>query len=229
MNEDGYTLLRGAIPGEWLHALRTAFDAGVKPSDQWPVPRESHWRYALVDLNPTVQAMCRLPQVLAVVGGFIGDRFFIAQAQGREPLAGGGHQKLHRDLSAQRPGDTVVALAYLDDYGAHNGATRIVPASHRPTQGERPFDFNDESRSVQLCGNAGDMLVFDADLVHAASLNTTGARRRCVLITYFAEGLYTLHLQTAHLRSVQVDASERFDPPGTASQLAASGGVVRLP
>lgn len=51
---------------------------------------------------------------------------------------------LHRDLSAQRPGETVSALAFYDDYSHENGATRIVPESRRVKQGELPFDFNDD-------------------------------------------------------------------------------------
>jgi ectoine hydroxylase-related dioxygenase (phytanoyl-CoA dioxygenase family) len=79
-------------------------------------------------------------------------------------------------------------------------------------QGEPPFDFNDESQSVQLSGSAGDILVFDADLVHAGSRNPTGARRRTILISYFAEPLYASHLETANLRSVRMDRTDRFDP-----------------
>ncbi len=158
--------------------------------------------------------MCRLPQLLAAVGELIGEQFFLAQVEGREPLAGGGHQQLHRDLSAQRPGDTVNAMAYFDDYGPGNGATRLVPGSHRPAQGGPLFDFADESRSVQLCGCAGDILVFDADLVHAASLNPTGARRRSILIAYFAESLYATHLATANLRGIRMQTTERFSPAG---------------
>src|SRR5260221_8863952 len=80
LHRDGYALLRGAIPAEWLDDLRAAFDAVAKPSDQWPTPRGVNWRHSLVDLA---------------------------------------------------------------------------------------LDFNDESRSVQLSGSAGDILVFDADLAHA--------------------------------------------------------------
>ena len=213
LHRDGYALLRGAIPAAWLDDLRAAFEAGVKPSDQWPVPRGLDWRHSLLDLDPKVQAVCRLPAVLAVAGSLIGERFFLAQVEGREPLAKGGHQRLHRDLSARRPGDSVSALAYFDDYGPANGATRIVPGSHRLVPGEPPLDFNDESRSVQLAGSAGDILVFDADLVHAGSRNATGARRRSILIGYFAEPLYASHLQTAHLRSIRMDGTDRFDPP----------------
>jgi hypothetical protein len=214
LHRDGFALVRGAIPAEWLDDLRATFDAGVKPSDRWPVPRGADWRHSLLDLDPKVQAVCRLPEILAVVGELIGERFFLAQVEGREPLAGGGHQSLHRDLSARRPGDTVNALAYFDDYGPENGATRIVPGSHRTIPGEPPFDFNDESRSVQLSGSAGDILVFDADLVHAGSLNPTGARRRSLLIGYSAEPLHASHLETMKLRGIRMDTSDRFDPPG---------------
>lgn len=222
LHRDGYALLRQAIPAEWLGDLRAAFDAGVKPSDQWPVPRSAEWRHSLLDLDSRVQSVCRLPEMLAVVGELIGERFFIAQAEGREPLAGGGHQLLHRDHSSQRPGDTVSALAYFDDYSVENGATRIVPGSHRDKQGEPPLDFNDESRSVHLSGTAGDILVFDVDLVHAGSLNVNGARRRSILIGYCAEPLYASHLETVELRSVRMDTTDLFDQSGFAV-----GGHVR--
>ncbi|ROM90274.1 phytanoyl-CoA dioxygenase family protein [Pseudomonas brassicacearum] len=212
LHRDGYALLRRAIPAEWLGDLRAVFDAGVKPADQWPVPRGMDWRHSLLDADSKIQAVCRLPEVLAVVGELIGERFFLSQVEGREPLAGGGHQQLHRDLSAQRPGDIVNVLAYFDDYGPENGATRIVPGSHRPGQGEPPFDFSDESRSVQLSGSAGDILVFDVDLVHAGSLNLIGARRRSILISYFSEPLYASHLETVSLRSIRMDTTDRFDP-----------------
>ena len=229
LHRDGCALLRGAIPPAWLDGLRAAVDSGVQPSQQWPVPRGPDWRHALVDLDPTVMAVCRLPAVLAVVGALVGERFFLSQVEGREPLAGGGHQTLHRDLSVARPGDSVVALAYLDDYGRDNGATRIVPGSHRPAPGEPPFDFADESRSVQLAGCAGDVLVLDADLVHAASRNLSGARRRTLLIGYFAESLYASHLETLQLRSIRMDTSDRFDPGGPVQGSAEDAPSVAPP
>jgi hypothetical protein len=224
LHRDGHALLRGAIPAAWLAVLRSAFDAGVQPSAAWPVPRGLDWRHALVDLDPTVMAVCRLPALLAVVGDLVGERYFLSQVEGREPLAGGGHQMLHRDLSARRPGDTVVALAYLDDYGPANGASRIVPGSHRPAPAEAPFDFADESQAVQLEGCAGDILVIDADLVHAASRNFSGARRRTLLLSYFAEPLHAAHLETLQLRSIRMDTTERFDPAMPAALRQAEPG-----
>lgn len=212
LQRDGYALLRGAIPADWLPALRASFEDGVLPSERWPVPRGQDWRHAQVDLDAQVQAVCRLPTLLATAGALIGERFFLAQVEGREPLPGGGQQGLHRDLSADRPGDTVSALAFLDEYGPDNGATRLVPGSHRPGVRDAAIDADEESRCLFVQGQAGDILVFDADLLHAGSLNRSGARRRSLLIGYFAETRYEAHLRTAALRAVRMDTSERFAP-----------------
>lgn len=208
LHRDGYVLLRGAIPADWIDPLRAAFDAGE--TADWPVPRGRDWRHSLLDLDPTVQALCRLPPLLAAAGSLIGERFFLAQVEGREPRPGGGYQTLHRDLSAERPGDTVNAIAFFDDYGPQNGATRVVPGSHRPAHAELPAGI--EAQAVQLAGQAGDILVFDVDLVHAGSLNPGEGRRRSVLITYASEALREAFARTAPLRAVRMDTGESFDP-----------------
>ncbi len=53
---------------------------------------------------------------------------------------------------------------------------------------------------------------FDADC--AAAVEQTGARRRSILIGYFAEPLYASHLATASLRSIRMDTTDRFGPTG---------------
>jgi len=216
LHRDGYALLRQVIPQQWLEHLRGVFETGVMPSGQWPVPRGPDWRHSQLDQDPRIQAVCRLPQVLMTAGELLGERFFLSQVEGRDPIAGGGHQALHRDGSGLRPGDTVSVLVYLDDFGPGNGATRIVPGSHRPQPDVRPVDLNDESLAIQLAGHAGDALVFDAELVHAASRNLTGAPRRTLMVSYRAEPLYASHLETRMLRNVQMDTQERFEPSGKA-------------
>ena len=57
-----------------------------------------------------------------------------------------------------------------------------------------------------------DILIFDVDLVHAGSLNPSGARRRSILISYFAASLYEVHLQSMALRGVRMETRERFAP-----------------
>jgi hypothetical protein len=130
LDRDGYLLMRGAVPAAWIEPLQAAFDAGELANDRWPVPRGWGWRHALVDLDPTVQQVCRLRLVLAGVGRLLGGPFFLTQVEGREPLQGGRAQGLHRD-GEESPSPSVSALVFLDPFGPDNGGTEVAPGTHR--------------------------------------------------------------------------------------------------
>jgi len=209
---DGYLLLRGAVPEAWREALRAAFDAGVGTPDQWAVPRGTGWRHALVDLDPIVQQTCRLPPLLAAGAQMLGGPFFLSQVEGREPLQGGGHQPLHRDGVGS---NAVAALVFLDAYGPDNGATRLVPRhlDQGPVdQGLVDHGEPDEAASLITTGEAGDILVFDADLPHGATRNRSGARRRSLLLNFMPERMRETQEACRAIRNVRMDTSEVFAP-----------------
>ncbi|MBW7970018.1 phytanoyl-CoA dioxygenase family protein [Bradyrhizobium sp. BR 10289] len=205
LDRDGYLLLRGAVPAAWREALRAAFDAGVGTGDQWAAPRGAGWRHALVDLDPTVQQACRVPPLLAAAAQMLGAPFFLAQVEGREPLKDGGHQPLHRDGAGMK---AVAALVFLDAYGADNGATRLIPRHLDPGA----LDQVAETLSSIMAGEAGDILVFDADLPHGATCNRSGARRRSLLLSFVPEDSRATMEACRAIRNVRMATDEIFVP-----------------
>jgi len=74
----------------------------------------------------------------------------------------------------------------LDDFLDDNGATRVVPRSHRGAAAvtrvltQPGVQHPDE---VVVTGSAGDALIFDAHLWHSGRENSSGQRRRVVQMT----------------------------------------------
>ena len=130
------------------------------------------------------------PRVLAAIRYVIGPRFKLSSLDCRMALPGQGHQAFHADWrSGVQPGDYYVcnSMWLLDDFTVENGATRVVPGSHR--SGQHPKDVlkdatQKHAEEIQLIAPSGTVIIFNSHLWHAGGLNQTDSRRHGMLAYY---------------------------------------------
>lgn len=118
------------------------------------------------------------PLLLLVIEGVLGPLFQMSVATAMCPDPGVDPQGLHQDdghypLPRPRPPFIANTLIALDDFSESNGATRLVPGSHRWTH-----PVNHEEDFVVAEMPAGSLLVFDGALWHAGGGNSTNDKRR---------------------------------------------------
>jgi ectoine hydroxylase-related dioxygenase (phytanoyl-CoA dioxygenase family) len=144
----------------------------------------------LVDKDPLFEICFTHPRVLAAISHVLGGNLKLSSLNARAALPGEGLQQLHADWGeAVAPGDYYVcnSIWLLDDFTAENGATRVVPGSHR--WGQTPQQAMTDPRAphpdeVLLLAPAGTVVIFNSHTWHGGTLNHTDKPRRA-LHSYF--------------------------------------------
>ncbi|MCY1082905.1 phytanoyl-CoA dioxygenase family protein [Archangium lansingense] len=192
----GWLVLPGVLSAAELATMHAAWErlAAALPNEG----ASTNWGPDL-DTEPTF-AVCRThPSVLAALGVLLDNDVHVRRLHGRSPPRGHGRQGLHVDWSSPAPpGRQILANAFwvLDDLTRDNGATRIVPGSHRWARVPRghyaqPQGVHPEERVLEA--HAGDVIVFSSHLWHAGSCNDSGRRRRVVLAQFGRRELASVH------------------------------------
>ena len=126
------------------------------------------------------------PRVLAAIEAVLGSAFKLSSLNYRAAQPGKGLQNLHVDWK-----NTVVGENYkvcntiwlLDDFTPLNGATRIVPGTHKngllPNEGMKDpaLPHPDE---ILIEAPAGSVFVFNSHVWHGGTTNRTAKPRRCI-------------------------------------------------
>ena len=126
------------------------------------------------------------PRVLAAIQAVLATSFKLSSLNYRAAKPGKGLQKLHVDWK-----NTVVHGQYkvcntiwlLDDFVANNGATRIVPGTHKsnilPDEAlTNPLDKHPDEILIQA--PAGSVFVFNSHVWHGGTTNFTDKDRRSI-------------------------------------------------
>lgn len=141
-------------------------------------------RAPLVHGDPWFLRLATLPRLLALVSRLISGTYILNQQNGVINPPGHDYNQgaWHRDLPYQhfvssRP-IAVNALFCLDAFRSDNGATHVLPASHRAE--DFPSSAFVQEQALQVLAPAGSFLVLDAMLFHSGGSNRSGQERRAV-------------------------------------------------
>ncbi len=119
--------------------------------------------------------------------------------------------KWHRDLPYQHFVSTrplaINALFCVDDFTAENGATFVLPASHKSEA--FPSAGYVKSNAIQVEARAGSFILLDCMLFHAGGYNGTKSARRAVNHVYTIPYLKQQINLPKNLRSAELSAEAR--------------------
>jgi ectoine hydroxylase-related dioxygenase (phytanoyl-CoA dioxygenase family) len=190
LDGDGFIVVPNVLDEGWRARLLRAFEDALAQSS-------GTQHVTLSDATPDLAAWNALsthPLVLAAAEHILRRRFRVRDLHGRNPLPGFGQQGLHVDWVPRAAGDpysVVTAIWMIDAFTAENGATRVVPGSHRllhspPAAYAQPLARHPGERIVT--GKAGDVLIFNGHLWHSGRRNdSTGPRRAAQMVIEAAE------------------------------------------
>ncbi len=133
----------------------------------------------LLPLHDEVRSFFGSPYILNSFGGFIN----------KKENAEGYIGAIHRDVRTFSRDFRLMInmLVMLDDFTTENGATYLMPGSqHDP---DKPTEHQFRDAAVRATGTAGDILVFDSRLWHAAGSNAT-TQSRCALTLTFTRPFF---------------------------------------
>jgi ectoine hydroxylase-related dioxygenase (phytanoyl-CoA dioxygenase family) len=179
LDRHGYFVLPGALDATWVARLRRAFDEA-------PAQKDGTQHVALGPDTPHHEAWLALkehPVVLAAAGHVL-PSFRVRDLHGRNPLPGYGEQGLHADWMPRQDAlehFVVTAIWMIDDFTGGNGATRLVPGTHRiarpiPKSLAQPGARHPDE--VLITGAAGSVLVMNGHTWHSGRKNASRGPRR---------------------------------------------------
>jgi ectoine hydroxylase-related dioxygenase (phytanoyl-CoA dioxygenase family) len=189
LDEQGYVVLRDCMAGDLLNELRRRilelFDQeGEQAGHEFKQEEHAHRLSNLVDKGEVFQRAVALPAVLEHVRHVLGTGMKLSSLNARSADPGTDvGQPLHVDMGAipDEKGYWVCNTVWmLDDFTPDNGATRMIPGSHK--WGIRPQDvlkdpLAEHPDEILLTGKAGSIAVMNAHMWHGGTANRTSAPR----------------------------------------------------
>ena len=191
LDRDGYLVLHGMLTLDQVGMLNARL-AAIFAAEGENAGKEVHQEPGtqrlsnLANKDALFEWLFTHPRLLAGVSHVLGGDLKLSSLNYRAALPGAGLQSLHCDWSGPVPvGEYQVcnAIWLLDDFSPENGATRVVPGSHRweKTPQEALADPTaPHPDEAILTEPAGTVVIFNSHVWHGGTINRTDALRRGV-------------------------------------------------
>src|SRR5271169_937712 len=237
-DEEGYFVVEDVFDPAEVAEMRSEFDrlrsiegefGGHEVHIEPGAPRLSN----LFNKSPAFDRCLSCKPPMAAAAYLLGE-IRVYSLNARNPLKGQGQQPLHSDVPRVTPTDwrVVNSMVMLDDMTDANGATRVVPGSHkwvpinvpdvnmaevkrvevRPE--EEPIIPKDSMaphpQEIKLTGKAGSVAVINGHIWHGGTLNESGAPRR---VLHLAIGRRDLAPQFSDREHLTPELYERTNAP----------------
>ncbi len=193
IEHDGYTIVPDVFDADAADALiaeleRLERDLGIAPSNNSFEGAKTVRVYNLLAHGPSSAAIPIEPEVLAVVDGVLDPGCLISSLSSIDIGPGEIAQPIHADdqlLPLPKPHVPTVcnSMRALTDFTEANGATRIIPGTHRSDHGPK---YGADYDSIPAEMPAGAVLVWHGSLWHGGGANLTDARRVGIAMNYCA-------------------------------------------
>lgn len=194
LERDGYCVIEDVLsPGEVarvrsrLVAVAQGEAAAGIDTGRREGPRNQRV-YALTHKGCEFVFLLEHPVLWAMMTHLLGPDFMLSSITANIAGPGGQAMTLHPDqgyIPPPWPPYPLVAnmMWMFDDFTEANGATRLVPGSHRRAAGG-PVDQGQARDAVPATGRAGSVLCFDGRVLHQTGANTTVDVLRHGVLTY---------------------------------------------
>ncbi len=193
LDEQGYLVLPGLMPPGLLEALRRRIDElfaeeGDRAGSEFKTEPGARRLANLVNKGKIFEQVILAPEVLEAMACVLGPRFKLSSLNVRsaDPRTEDS-QPLHADSAAiaDDAGYWVCNSVWmLDDFTPENGATRMVPGSHRWRRLPPPEMYGPHAEEQLVTGRAGTVAIMNAHMWHGGTANRTDLPRRAMHVYY---------------------------------------------
>jgi ectoine hydroxylase-related dioxygenase (phytanoyl-CoA dioxygenase family) len=216
MARDGYTIVEDAIEPALVDDLARAVDdlereLGIRPAGNIFEGTRTLRVYNLLARGKVFERIPVHDRVLPIIEKVLDRGCLVSSLSSIGILPGETAQPIHADdqlIPLPKPHVSIICntMWAITDFTAENGATRLVPGSHRA---DRNPELGVAHPTIAAEMRRGSVLVFDGSIWHGGGANTTDHRRTGIAMNYCAGWL---RQQENQQLGIPLDIARDFDP-----------------